>query len=171
MRDAVQKVQGAIKRIDDPAMGLVRAFVAAAFLAEEAVAGTRRCKLGAQRLLGATVGRSHEIGGTLERNLQVLELAKIPLERAAGFLGGFDHHVKERGTKHARERRKAGVSGWQTACRACHGCRSEASADCVYLPAPVLPTLMERSCAPAPRMIGSRDRGTGRVRSAARALP
>src|SRR6516162_9901836 len=112
MRDAVQKVQGAVKRIDDPAMGLVRAFVAAAFLAEEAVARTRRCKLGAQRLLGPTVGRSHEIGGTLERNLQVLELAEIPLERTARFLGGFDHHVEEGGTKHARERRKAGVSGW-----------------------------------------------------------
>ena len=53
LRDAVQEIGGAVERIDDPGVGRVGAVVAAAFLAEEAVAGPRLGQFGAERLLGA----------------------------------------------------------------------------------------------------------------------
>src|SRR5581483_1782285 len=56
MRDAVQEIGGAVERVDDQAMRLVGAFVAAAFLAEKAVAGPRMAELLAQDFLGATIG-------------------------------------------------------------------------------------------------------------------
>ena len=61
----------------------VGAGVAAAFLAEEAVAGTRLGQL-ARRLLGLAVGGGDEIARALERDLQVLDLAEVALEAAAG---------------------------------------------------------------------------------------
>ena len=100
VRDAVQEVHGAVERIDDPAMGLVGAFARAAFLAEEAVAGAGVRELLAQDLLGAPVGGGDEIGRPLERDLQVLDLAEVALERAAGLVGGLDHHVEEGGAEH-----------------------------------------------------------------------
>ena len=51
LRNAVQEIGGAVERIDDPGMALVGAFAAAAFLAEEAVAGPRLGEFGIQRLL------------------------------------------------------------------------------------------------------------------------
>ena len=62
MWNAVQKVQRAVDRIDDPAVGLVAAFPCAAFLAEETVARTRELQLLAQDLLGQPVGGGDEIG-------------------------------------------------------------------------------------------------------------
>ena len=44
MRNAVQEIGGAVERIDDPAVGLVGAFMRAAFLAEKAIARTRQCQ-------------------------------------------------------------------------------------------------------------------------------
>ena len=79
---------------------LSAAFARAAFLADEAVAGTRLFELLAHDLLGAPVGRGDEIGRPLERDLQVLDLAEIALERAAGLARGLDHHVEEGGTEH-----------------------------------------------------------------------
>ena len=93
----MQEVGGAVERIDDPGVGLVGALVAAAFLAEEAVAGPRLAQLGAQHLLGAAVGGGDEIGRPLERDLQVLDLAEVALERARGLARGRDHHVEEGG--------------------------------------------------------------------------
>ena len=88
LRDAVQEVGGAVERIDDPGVGLVGALVPAAFLAEEAVARPRLGKFVAQRLLGAAVGGGDEIGRALERDLQLLDLAEVALQRARGLAGG-----------------------------------------------------------------------------------
>ena len=55
----------------------------AAFLAEEAVAGPRLGELGAERFLGAVVGGGDEIARALQRDLQVLDLAEVALERCA----------------------------------------------------------------------------------------
>ena len=66
VRDAVQKISGAVERIDDPALGLVAAFAGAAFLAEEAVIGPRLGKLLAHDGLGAVIGRGHEIARPLQ---------------------------------------------------------------------------------------------------------
>src|SRR4029450_7713035 len=102
VRNAVEEVQRAVERIDDPAVGLVAAFARAAFLAEKAVARPRMLELLAQDLLGALVGGGDEIRWPLERGLQVLDLAEIALERAARFACGLDHHIEEGGAEHGR---------------------------------------------------------------------
>ncbi len=56
MRNAVQEIGCAVERVDDPGVGLVGAFVAAAFFAEKAIARPRARQLVAQDLLGAAVG-------------------------------------------------------------------------------------------------------------------
>src|SRR6266852_1127510 len=100
MRDAVQEVQGAVERIDDPAVALVAAFAGAAFLADEPIARPRMLELRAHDILGVPVGAGHEIGRPLERDLQLLELAEIALERAARLVRGLDHHVEQGGAEH-----------------------------------------------------------------------
>ena len=54
----------------------------------------------AQDLLGAAVGGGDEIARPLQRNLQMLDLAEIALEAAAGAPGGFDHDVEDGGVQH-----------------------------------------------------------------------
>src|SRR5262249_24122821 len=93
-------IGSAVERIDDPAVGLVGAVDASAFLAYEAVARARLGKLAAQHLLGAMVGRADEIAGSLERDLQPLDLAEVALEPARGLLRGPDHHVEKRRLHH-----------------------------------------------------------------------
>ena len=105
VRNAVQEIGRAVERVDDPAMGLVAAFVRAAFLAEEAVIGPRLGELFAHDLLGALVGRGDEIARALERDLQLLDLAEIALEAAAGAVRRFDHDVEDGGMKHCGDRR------------------------------------------------------------------
>ena len=84
MRDAVQEIGGAVERIDDPAMRPVGAHMGAAFLAEKAVIRPRLGEFVAQDLFGAVVGGGDEIARALQRHLQVLDLAEIALEAAAG---------------------------------------------------------------------------------------
>ena len=110
LRDAVQEIRGAVERIDDPAVGLVGAFARAAFLAEKAVAGPRLGQFLQERLLGAAVGGGDEIGRALERDLQILDLAEVALERARGLARGGDHDVEQSGAEHGcRRARKSGV--------------------------------------------------------------
>ena len=104
LRNAVQEIGGAVERIDDPGVGPVGAFVPAAFLAEEAVARARLGKFGAQRLLGLAVGGGDEIARALERDLQILDLAEVALERARGLARGGDHDVDEGGMLHQSAR-------------------------------------------------------------------
>src|ERR1700730_995980 len=100
MRDAVKKIQRAVERIDDPAVGLVGAFMQPAFLSQEAVAGTCVFELGPQCLFRAPIRGSDEACGPLPRDLQLLDLPEIPLERAACLVRGLDHDVEERGAEH-----------------------------------------------------------------------
>ena len=93
----MQEVGGAVERIDNPGVGLVGALVAAAFLAEEAVARPRLQQFRAQDLLGAVIGGRDEIRRTLERHLQVLDLAEVALEAAAGLARGGFHDVQQGG--------------------------------------------------------------------------
>src|SRR5436190_8801779 len=110
----MEKVHRAVDRIDDPAVGLVAALPHSAFLADEGVAGARLFELLPHDLLGASVRRGDEIGRPLERDLQVLELAEITLERAARLARGLDHHVEEGGAEHggARLARCPGDVSW-----------------------------------------------------------
>ena len=100
MRDAVQEIGGAVERIDDPAVGLVGAGVRAAFLAEKAVIRPRLGEFLAHDLFGAAVGGGDEIARALQRDLQVLDLAEIALEAAAGAVRRLDHDVEDGGMEH-----------------------------------------------------------------------
>ena len=79
-------------------------------------------QLRVERLLGAAVGGGDEIGRALERDLQLLDLAEIALERARGLARGGDHHVEQGGVEHgARRSARAGArrqgrgASWSTA--------------------------------------------------------
>ena len=96
----MEEVGGAVERIDDPGVGRVGAVVVAAFLAEEAVAGPGLGQLGAERLLGLAVGGGDEVARPLERDLEVLDLAEVALQRAGGLAGRGDHHIEESGMLH-----------------------------------------------------------------------
>src|SRR6516164_1415430 len=100
LRDAVQKIGGAVERIDDPGVGFVGALARAAFLADETVARPRLGKVGVEHLFGALVGKRDEIGRPLQRNLQMLDLPEIVLQAAAGAARGLDHDVDEGGVQH-----------------------------------------------------------------------
>ena len=100
MRDAVQEIGGAVERIDDPAVGLVGAVADAAFLAEEAVIRPRLGKFLAHDFLGAAVGGGDEVARPLDRDLEVLDLAEVALEAAAGAVRGLDHDVEDGGVEH-----------------------------------------------------------------------
>src|ERR1700756_1533600 len=66
-----------------------------AFLAEEAVAGTRLGEVGIEHLLGSFVGERDEVRRSFQRHLQMLDLAKIAFQAAAGAGRGLDHDVDE----------------------------------------------------------------------------
>ena len=100
MRNAVQEIGGAIERIDDPPMILVGAGARAAFFAEKAVVRPRLGEFLIDDFLGPPVGGGDEIARALERDLQMLDLAEIALEAAAGPIGGLDHDVKDGGMLH-----------------------------------------------------------------------
>ena len=100
-RDRVEEVGGAVERIDDPAVLAVGALHLGAFLAEEAVGRAGLAELGEDDLLGALVGVRDEVGRALARDLEVLDLAEILGERAAGLDRGLDHDVEEGGAGHA----------------------------------------------------------------------
>ena len=117
LRNAVQEIGGAVERIDDPGVGLVGALALAAFLAEKAVAGPRLGQFGIQRLLGAAVGGGDEIGRALERDLQVLDLAEVALERARGLARGGDHDVEQGGVEHGARGLPARGSAVKSAAR------------------------------------------------------
>ena len=95
MRNAVQKIGSAVERIDDPGVALVGAFAGAAFLADKTVARPRLGEVRVEHFLGALVRQRDEIGRSLQRHLQVLDLAEIALEAASRAPRGLDHDVDE----------------------------------------------------------------------------
>ena len=68
----------------------------AAFLADEAVARPRLGEVGRSSISSARLSASgDEIGRPLQRHLEMLDLAEIALEAAAGAARGLDHDVDE----------------------------------------------------------------------------
>src|ERR1022692_5318654 len=112
LRNAVQEIGGAVERIDDPAMRLVGALALASFLAKKAITGPRLAQRGEQRLLGTAVGGRDEIGRAFERDLQLLQLAEIALERARGLARGGDHDVEQSGVVHGYPYPSPAGGGW-----------------------------------------------------------
>ncbi len=81
-------------------MGAVGANHLAPLLHQEPIARPPAGELGEQDLLGAGVGGGDEIGGTFERDLQLLDLAKVAGETPAGLAGGTEHDVHQGGRGH-----------------------------------------------------------------------
>ncbi len=128
----MQEVGGAVERIDDPGMGLVRSLDQAAFLAQEVIAGTGLGQFLHQHLLGLEVGGGDVVPRALLGDLQLGHLAEIARQAAAGLAGGVDHDL-EKGcgraqteylmddVKRARTLEREGQKGkpfWRQACSA-----------------------------------------------------
>ena len=95
MRQAVQKVGGAVQRVTDPAaFGLFRSSLAALFTKEsefwpgfgEGVAddGFR-----------PAVGLTNEVGWPFAGDCQVFDIAEVAEQLAASFVGCLNHNVDE----------------------------------------------------------------------------
>ena len=93
VRQAVQEVDRAVERIDDPAAGRVLALHLGALLAEPAVGRARLGQFVADDLLGLEVGAADEVARALGGDLQVLDLAEIAQEAARRLAGRLDHDV------------------------------------------------------------------------------
>src|SRR5690606_14440923 len=98
--DAVEEVGRAVERIDDPTMLAIRAGDLAALLHQEGVRWASLAQFVEDDLLGAAIGVGHKVGRALARNLEVLDLAEIAGQRAAGLEGGLNHDVEERRAGH-----------------------------------------------------------------------
>ena len=94
MRDPVEEIGGAVQRVDNPAVMLVGTFRRAAFLEQQAVAGTRLGQLVAERPLGAQIRGGDELTRTLDRDLQLLDFAEIADQPARRFQRGIGHDVQ-----------------------------------------------------------------------------
>ncbi len=68
----------------------------AALLHQEGVAGPGAGQLGVDDLLGLAVGLADIVARALQRDLQVLHLAEVARQRAAGLHGGLNHDVEDR---------------------------------------------------------------------------
>ena len=100
MGNPVKKVQGAVERIDDPAMRSVAALSQPTLLAQKAVAWTRLFKRFTQDFLGPPIGRGCEICRPLRDTCRCSTSPKSPAEGAARLVGGFDHHIEKGGAEH-----------------------------------------------------------------------
>src|SRR5215469_3259430 len=75
--NAVQKIGGAIQRVDDESVSLVGAINGPRLLDEKSIPWPGAGKLLDQNPLGALIGDRNEIGWSLHRDLKILEFAKI----------------------------------------------------------------------------------------------
>src|SRR5262245_40662091 len=96
----MQKIRGPIERIDDPGVSLVRTLLSAALLSQEPIARAGAAKLLAENLFCAMIRGADEVCGSLERHLQVFDLAKVALETARRFACGGNHDVDEGRAQH-----------------------------------------------------------------------
>jgi hypothetical protein len=110
MRQPVQKVGGAVERINDPAPGRVFARFLAGFLAQPAVRGARAAQFFLDDPFRLSVGLGNEIAGPLGGNLKIFHLAKVLDKRAARLAGGLDHQVEVRAAVHGGTPVRQGVA-------------------------------------------------------------
>ena len=104
MRNAVQEVQRSIQRIDHEAVRLVGADNLAGFLHQVAIAGPGLLEALEDDFLGLLVGGRNEVGRSLARNLQILDLPEIADKPAARGARGIHHHADGGGgTGHVKQ--------------------------------------------------------------------
>ena len=77
VRNAVHEVEGAIQRIDNEAVGLVRALDDAALFHDKAIAGTGLGKLVVNDLFGAVVRIGHKVARSLFGDLKIFDFTEI----------------------------------------------------------------------------------------------
>ena len=100
----MQEVGRPVERIDDPAVGFIRARDGAALLHQEAVARARLAQFRKDDVLCPMVGGGDEIRGAFDGDLQLLDLAEIAREGAAGLAGGAGHDVDQGRSGHVAGR-------------------------------------------------------------------
>ena len=83
-----------------PAVLGVLALDRAALFHQEGITRPRLRKLGENDLFGLAIGLADIVARSLHRDLQVLHLAEVARQRAAGLHRGLDHDVEESGTRH-----------------------------------------------------------------------
>ena len=108
MRNGVQKVAGAVQRVDDPAVRSVRPFQRAAFFLQKTVAGADFQQIFAQSLFGIQIGRRSKIRGAFFGNLQFFQFSEIAGQSASGLLHRLNHDVQIGG----QSRNKAVLPGF-----------------------------------------------------------
>ncbi len=91
----MQEVRGAVERIDQPAVLSVLGFNLAGFFHQEAVIRAGAAQFRVDDLFGAAVCLADIVAGALERNLKILDFAKIASEAAAGLHSGLYHNVEK----------------------------------------------------------------------------
>ena len=95
MRNAVEEIRGAVERVDDPAVARVAARHRTALLEQKPVAGADAGQFGLERALGLEVRGRDEFAGPLDRDLQLLDLAKIAQQPARRLERGIGHDIED----------------------------------------------------------------------------
>ena len=99
--NTVQKIGGAIERIDDPGVGLVGAFAAAAFFAEKAIAAVWPSSI--RRAASPRRGGRRPIRnspGPFNETCSFSSSPKSRLRAARGLARGGDHDIEQSGMLH-----------------------------------------------------------------------
>ena len=96
MRDAVQKIRRAVQWIDNPAVPRVRSCFRTALLEQHCIAWARPLQLGLERALGLQIGSRDEFARALDRDLELLDLAKVANEAARCLQRGVSHDIEDR---------------------------------------------------------------------------
>ena len=95
----MQKVAGAIKRVDDEAGFALCPCDFAAFFHQEAPVGTRDFQFAEDRIFCALVSLRHKVCRSLLRNLQMFDFAKVTAQFATRFTGSFFHNGQQTGKR------------------------------------------------------------------------
>jgi hypothetical protein len=93
MGDGVQEVGCAVKRIDDPCVGLIAALDQAALFADKAIARAHSHQLFKQDLFGLYVCGRDIVARPLFGDLQLGHFAKITCQATRRLANGVDHNL------------------------------------------------------------------------------
>ncbi|MNS95037.1 hypothetical protein D3C72_1292770 [compost metagenome] len=95
MRNAVQEVGGAIKRIHDPAMRAIATLFLATFFTQEVIGRAGLHQFIAHDLFGFQIRLRDEIARPLDRDLEVLHFTEVTRQRLTRLDGGLNHDIEK----------------------------------------------------------------------------
>ena len=93
MWQSVQKICGAIQRVDDPAAGRVTALFRTAFFCQPAIGWARLHQIFFDDLFGCQISFADEIARAFTRHLQIFHLTEVFCQATTRATSGFDHHI------------------------------------------------------------------------------